>query len=298
MSSPGLATDSIILRAPAKVNLYLAVGHLRSDGYHEIASCMQMVGLYDRLTFRPHRTDLRLTVESSPLSADRSNLVYRAAQALRQAAAEAGRQVGGAAITLEKNIPIAAGLGGGSSDAAATLIGLNRLWNLRWRHKRLAELSATIGSDIPFFFYGPTAWVTGRGECVTPMTSPPCDWAVVVDPEQPVETASVYAQLSRRAPTHHPMPMPRLALDGDFSRIFARPRNDLERVTLARFPHHIQIKKTLRRFGGQGVLMSGSGATFFGLFERADCADAAAAAIRQKEMGRAWTVRLLKRSPR
>jgi len=290
---------SIVLKAPAKVNLYLAVGGLRPDGYHEIASCMQMVGLYDRLTFRPHRADIRLTVKGSSLSADGSNLVYRAAQTLRQAASEAGRQVGGAQITLEKNIPIAAGLGGGSSDAAATLIGLNRLWKLGWRHRRLAELSATIGSDLPFFFYGPTAWVTGRGECVTPMAPPPYDWAVVVDPGQSVETAAVYAQFSRRALTtpHRRITMPRHGLDGDFSRIFTRPRNDLEPVTLALFPHLIQIKKALRGLGGRGVLMSGSGATFFGLFDRADRADIAAAAVQRHGLGRAWAVRLLKRSP-
>ncbi len=281
------------------MNLSLAVGSLRPDGYHEIASCMQMVGLYDRLTFRPHRTDLRLTVEASPLPADRSNLVIRAAEMLRQAAAEAGRHVGGAEMTLEKNIPIAAGLGGGSSDAVATFIGLNRLWNLRWRRRRLAELAATLGSDLPFFFYGPTAWVTGRGECVTPMAPPLYDWAVVVDPGQPVETAVVYGQFARRALTtpHRRIRMPRLDLDGDFSCIFARPRNDLERITLTLFPHLMPIKKALRDFGGRGVLMSGSGSTFFGLFDRADRANAAAAAVRREDLGRAWTVRLLKRSP-
>ncbi|MDC4222707.1 MAG: 4-(cytidine 5'-diphospho)-2-C-methyl-D-erythritol kinase [Candidatus Manganitrophus sp.] len=162
---------TVLVKAPAKVNLYLKVLGRREDGYHEILSLMQMVGLYDFLALREEPSDIRLTIENaSSLPADRSNLVFRAAEALQKAAFQGKARSKGVSIRLTKNIPIAAGLGGGSSDAAATLVGLNRLWGLRWPRERLARLGATLGSDVPFFLYGPTAWASGRGDEVEPAT--------------------------------------------------------------------------------------------------------------------------------
>jgi len=294
--------SEITLKAPAKVNLYLEVIGKREDGYHDIASCMQRVGLYDHLTFRPRRSGIRLRVQNADLPADPSNLVYQAAVRLQREARRAGHTVGGAAIVLVKNIPMAAGLGGGSSDAATTLIGLNRLWRLGWRRARLARIGEGLGSDVPFFLFGPTAWVTGRGEQITRARPPTERWAVLVDPQQPVATRWVYAQFAerlgsagnvRRQKKHRDARPP--LLDATFTTaILRRPRNDLEAVTFSAFPHLRAIKKKLRAWGGRGALMSGSGATLFALFNRRDLAKRVAGLARAHGMGRVWVVRVLR----
>ncbi len=303
---------SLTLRAPAKLNLYLAVIGLREDGYHEIASLMQMVGLYDRLRFQSRPSGIRLTMEGADLPTGRENLVFRAASLLRREARRNGCAVGGAAIHLTKKIPIAAGLGGGSADAAATLAGLNRLWGLKWPRKRLAALGATLGSDVPFFFHGPTAWVTGRGETVQRIHLPALPapsamegrdaWIVLVDPGTPISTAWVYAQYAqsiaaKERPQSNLPPAMRSPDAERIARLARRPRNDLEKVTLPAYPALIRIKKQLRHMGGTAPLMSGSGATLFATFFQKRQALLAAAMIREQGLGRAWTVRALQRAP-
>lgn len=292
---------TVLIKAPAKVNLYLKVLGRREDGYHQILSLMQMVGLYDFLAFREERSEIHLTVEDGLLPADRSNLIIRAAEALQGAASSKGERPKGASIRLTKQIPIAAGLGGGSSDAAATLIGLNRLWGLRWPRERLAELGATLGSDVPFFLYGPTAWASGRGEQIEPAGSTGPGWMVLVNPGFTVSTAWVYQEFSRKLGltkrgreitinkfiAHRP----------SLREIFHRPHNDLEEVTLEAFPQLTQIKKELLRLGGKGILMSGSGPTLFALFKEYASAKQAAAAFDQGGSVRSWVARVLKRSP-
>ncbi|TAJ98878.1 MAG: 4-(cytidine 5'-diphospho)-2-C-methyl-D-erythritol kinase [Candidatus Manganitrophaceae bacterium] len=292
---------TVLIKAPAKVNLYLKVLGRREDGYHQILSLMQMVGLYDFLAFREDRSEIHLTVEDGLLPADRSNLIIRAAEALQGAASSMGERPKGASIRLTKQIPIAAGLGGGSSDAAATLIGLNRLWGLRWPRERLAQLGATLGSDVPFFLYGPTAWASGRGEQIEPAGSTGPGWMVLVNPGFTVSTAWVYQEFSRKLGltkrgreitinkfiAHRP----------SLREIFHRPHNDLEEVTLEAFPQLTQIKKELSRLGGKGILMSGSGPTLFALFKEYASAKQAAAAFDQGGSVRSWVARVLKRSP-
>lgn len=288
-------TNTITLKAPAKINGYLAIVGRRDDGYHDIESYMQTVGLYDLLTFRPRGRGIRLVVHGADLPTDRSNLVMRAATLLQDTARKAGFRVGGAEITLAKNIPIAAGLGGGSSDAAATLIGLNRLWRLPWR-RRLARLSATLGSDLPFFFHGPSAWVTGRGERVAQISPPKRRWVVLVDPQQPVSTKWAYDTVSRLGLATKPIgatPCQVNSLSAD--RLLRRARNDMEAVTLSAFPRLRQIKRDLAHLGSNGVLMSGSGAVIFGLFDHADRARFAASVFIEKKGMRAWAVRVLRR---
>jgi 4-diphosphocytidyl-2-C-methyl-D-erythritol kinase len=151
------------LKAYAKVNLVLEVLGRRADGYHEIASVMQTIGLYDVLTFEA-AGEIEFSCSTPGLQED-NNLVGSAARALRQAT---GKKAG-ARIVLEKKIPRTAGLGGGSSDAAAALKGLNRLWGLGLTPEKLAEIAAGIGSDVPFFIYGGTCLVEGRGESITPL---------------------------------------------------------------------------------------------------------------------------------
>jgi 4-diphosphocytidyl-2-C-methyl-D-erythritol kinase len=150
-----------VLRAAAKVNLTLEVLGKRADGYHEIATVMQAVDLSDRITL-DDADALELRSDSATVPSDASNLAWRAAAALREAA----RIETGVRIAVDKRIPVAAGLGGGSSDAAAVLIGLNRLWRLQWSIERLDEVAATLGSDVPFFLRGGAALARGRGEKV------------------------------------------------------------------------------------------------------------------------------------
>lgn len=297
-------SKTITILAPAKINLCLAVLGQRADGYHEIASLMQMVGHYDRLTFHLRPSGIRLTMGDENLPAGRDNLVFQAASLLRKEARRSGQTVGGAAIFLKKNIPIAAGLGGGSADAAATLSGLNRLWGLKWPRERLARLGAVLGSDVPFFFHGPTAWATGRGEQVHRIASFLAGWVVLVDPEIPISTAWAYEQYARRFADITPTPRPkgpsnrRAVPDRAAIARFARePRNDLEKVTLSAWPQLVRIKNALRRRGGAWTLMSGSGASLFSLFLQKDQALRAASTLREKGMGRVWVVRVLRRAP-
>ena len=188
-----------LCRAPAKINLALEILGRRPDGFHEIASVIQAVGLYDELRVAPAET-LRFTCDRSAL-ASADNLVVRAARALQNATG--CRR--GTELRLYKGIPVAAGLGGGSSDAAAALVLLNRHWHLGLTLGELSRIGATLGSDIPFFLTGPTAVVSGRGERVELLPPPPLGWVVLVRPRQPLSTAVVYGalrpeQLQRRPP--------------------------------------------------------------------------------------------------
>src|SRR3954452_13473605 len=175
--------------APAKVNLHLEVLGRRPDGYHELATLMVAVSLQDTLEFRDDPSGaVRLSGDQPDLAAGPDNLVCRAAELVRRRAGHAG----GVSVTLRKRIPLAAGLAGGSSDAAATLAGLNRLWRLGRSNAELARLGAEIGSDVAFFFATPAAWCTGRGEVVTPVSLGEPLHLVLVCPPVGLSTADVY----------------------------------------------------------------------------------------------------------
>ena len=289
-----------VLQAPAKVNLYLKILNRRPDGYHNLLSLMQMVG-HDQLSFEEASEGIQLYIEQADLASDRSNLVFRAAEKLQKEARAAGHPPKGAIITLLKNIPIAAGLGGGSSDAAATLIGLNHLWSLGWPRKRLAELGETIGSDLPFFFDGPSAWVSGRGEVVNPISPPFKGWIVLVHPKINVSTASVYEAFSKKSRLTKGVPRPKItALTVErpsIGEVFRHPSNDLEEVTLSDFPHLEEVKRSLIKGGGEGVLMSGSGPTLFALFKSRQNAKATAKRVTQHYGFSVTVAEVLQRSP-
>lgn len=182
----------VTIETPAKVNLTLEVLGKRDDGYHEIASVMQAVSLFDTLTFTIAE-DLQLTTDAPGLTL-RENLVYRAACLLREEAHVSK----GAEIKLIKNIPVAAGLGGGSSDAAATLLGLNLMWGLGLDIKDLEGLAAQLGSDVPFFLSGGSALAGGRGERITPLPTPPNAWLILAFQPNVLEnkTAAAYRALT------------------------------------------------------------------------------------------------------
>lgn len=295
--------QKISLQAPAKINLYLKVLNRREDGFHNLSSLMQMVGLYDTLTFEEQTTDIHLQVENSLLPPDHSNLVMKAALLLQKAMVSSGHPKKGVSITLRKEIPLAAGLAGGSSDAVSTLIGLNQFWGLHWPKEKLVQLGATLGSDLPFFFSGPIAWVSGRGEIVE--SAPPLfnRWAVLVNPEIAISTASIFRAYSAQTGlTKSDAPL-KIKTDTRWpstTEVLGQTLNDLEKVTLNRFPKLKAIKADLQEFGGQLVLMSGSGPTLFGLFKDEHQAKHVAEKIRvlrQHHPMKVWSVPLLQKSP-
>lgn len=295
--------NRLCLRAPAKINLYLKVLNQRKDGYHNIVSLMQMIGLYDELTFEETEKNLSLQIQNSPLPADQSNLVLRAALLLQKTMISEGLAPKGAAICLKKEIPVAAGLAGGSSDAVATLIGLNRLWGLSWPKEKLAQLSEQLGSDLPFFFYGPTAWVSGRGEVAENIQTPFKQWIVLLNPGFSVSTATVFQDFSAQneltntgTATNISDKQRRLSTD----EVLQFPCNDLEIITLKCFTELKGLKEHLYTVGGEFVLMSGSGPSLFGFFGNKEKAEAAAGQIRSMHQNpslRIWVLPLLQVSP-
>jgi 4-diphosphocytidyl-2-C-methyl-D-erythritol kinase len=261
-------TRRLTLTAAAKVNLTLEVLGKRTDGYHEVATVMQTIDLTDRLTLEDADA-LTLTTTTPDVPADGTNLALRAAAAL----CESAKIDRGVRVRLDKRIPVAAGLGGGSSDAAAVLLGLNRLWGLRWPVERLAEVAATLGSDVPFFLTGGVALGTGRGERLTPVTGMAMA-LVLVNPGVPLSTAAVYGRVTpgmysdgSRAQTA----IGALRTRNPF-KVAASLYNGLEAAAEGAFGDLARLRAALMSAGALGSLMSGSGPTVFGVarsFEQA-----------------------------
>lgn len=291
----------LTLQAPAKINLYLKILNKRKDQYHNLSSLIQMVGLYDRLTFREARKGIRLQVDHKQLSSDRSNLVMRAAELVQQEMRSDNLSQKGVSIMLYKEIPLAAGLGGGSSDAAATLIGLNRLWSLGWSRERLAVLGSRLGSDLPFFFYGPTAWVSGKGEIVESIPPVFEGSVLLVHPEIIVSSVSVYERYEKTIGLTKERELLNINAScpdrPTIEAVLDHPYNDLERVTLHSYPALNRMKALLKELGGESVLMSGSGPTIFGLFREHRKAIAAADAIKNRGKFQVSVVPALANSP-
>lgn len=263
-----LPSSAVTILAPAKINLVLRILDRRADGFHNLWSLMQTVGLEDKVEIRPnqHHTDITLQCDSRSLSTDQTNLVYRAAAAVLQ---HSDRKVG-LDIALTKRIPMGAGLGGGSSDAAATIIGLNRLLQLGWSALEMAQIGQALGSDVPFFFFAPSASVTGRGELVTPVRITGSRWVVLVNPGFPVETKWAYQQLSATRPEVRPLSDSHAALERErhlsWEQVLGVAENDFEGPVFKAHPVLREIKEQLLAHGAESALLSGSGATVFGVF--------------------------------
>ncbi|MGE7667504.1 4-(cytidine 5'-diphospho)-2-C-methyl-D-erythritol kinase [Ureibacillus composti] len=255
----------LYVKAPAKINLTLDVLYKRPDQYHEVEMIMTTVDLADRIGL-DSRKDGQILISSSSgfIPNDSRNLAYQAAQLLKDTY---GIQEG-VLITIDKQIPIAAGLAGGSSDAAATLRGLNKLWNLKLSLDTLAELGAKIGSDVSFCVYGGTALATGRGEKIQELPAPPTCWVVLAKPKIGVSTAQVYGAL-RLDEVKHPntKTMIEAIETEDYDLMCDSVGNVLETVTFNLHPEVVMIKEQMKRFGADAVLMSGSGPTVFGLVD-------------------------------
>lgn len=255
----------ILEKAPAKINLSLDVLHKRDDGFHEVKMIMTTIDLADRIEIRELNADrIEIISHNRFVPDDQRNLAYQAAKILK----ERYRIKKGVAIYITKSIPVAAGLAGGSSDAAATLRGLNRLWSLGLSLDELAEIGSEIGSDVSFCVYGGTALATGRGEIIQHIDPPPHCWVVLAKPTIGVSTADVYKNLNLNNVEHpNVVGMIEAIKEGNYSRICHLLGNVLESVTLKMHPEVANIKDQMKRFGADAVLMSGSGPTVFGLVQ-------------------------------
>ncbi|WP_026702346.1 4-(cytidine 5'-diphospho)-2-C-methyl-D-erythritol kinase [Salibacterium aidingense] len=254
------------IKAPAKINLSLDVLGKRDDGYHEVKMVMTQVDLSDRLDIEP-RNDGAVKVEMSEgfLPADHRNLAYQAAVLLKQHC----NVKQGASIYIYKNIPVAAGLAGGSSDAAAALRGLNEIWGLHLPLEELAELGAVLGSDVPFCVYGGTALATGRGECIETISAPPPCWVILAKPPIGVSTGEIYKRMRMKENNEaYSDSMAAAIRDYSYRDICRTLYNALEQVTLPMYPEITQIKQRMKASGVDAALMSGSGPTVFGLVKK------------------------------
>lgn len=254
-------------KAPAKINLSLDVLGKRDDGYHELEMVMAMVDLSDRIEMEElSRDTVILTSQAGFLPLDEKNLAFQAARLVKE---RCGVDKG-VYIHLDKRIPVSAGLAGGSSDAAATLRGLNRLWGLGLTVDELCKLGAELGSDVPYCIAGGAALARGRGEILTPLGTPPPCWVVLVKPPFSVSTADVFGKLRLEQIRSRPRTEALLAAiaAGDFRGMCASLGNVLEEVTIPMHPSVGQIKEMMLRLGADGALMSGSGPTVFGLVDR------------------------------
>ncbi len=285
-------------RAYAKINLGLDVLRRRPDGYHEVKMIMQTVDICDDLTFEKRKDQgIAFRIEGSDLPADENNLVYRAAALLM----EKGQIREGVSITLHKRIPIAAGMAGGSADAAAAMRGLNELFEMGYSAGELKKTGVTLGADIPYCIEGGTMLSEGIGEILTPLPAPPDCHLVIAKPDIDVSTAFVYGHLQAdRLPFHPDIDGMAAALAaGDLRGITDRMGNVLETVTVKEYPVIDKLKRKMCELGAENALMSGSGPTVFGIYKEKEAAQKAAAAIKEEEPAGAvfvtafWNGRLL-----
>lgn len=266
------------LPAFAKINLCLHILGKREDGYHEIVSVMQTVSLADRLKIEP-ASDLTLEcIGPEDLPSDDGNLVIRTARQIK-------RHFGvdkGARIRLDKRIPMGGGLGGGSSDAAAVIIGLCRLWNIEAEPEELSMLAARIGADVPFFLHGGTAIACGTGTDIIPVEDVECGPMLVVAPASKVSTAVAYSMLKAENLTfgsvNRILPVCRRFVEsGNFP--VSAMQNDFEGVIFSAFPEILRVRNALLEYGARHAVLSGSGSSVVGLFDNEETRQTAIKAL-------------------
>ncbi|MCH4168033.1 MAG: 4-(cytidine 5'-diphospho)-2-C-methyl-D-erythritol kinase [Streptococcaceae bacterium] len=252
-----------IEKAPAKINLGLDVVAKRQDGFHELEMIMTSIDLSDTLTFTTNdRNHITIASNIPFLPTGKKNLVFQAAELLKTQF----NIKKGVHINIDKVIPVAAGLAGGSSDCAATLRGLNQLWQLNLDFETLAKLGEQLGSDVPYCIYSQTAYVTGRGENIQLLPKFQGYWVVLVKPKMSVSTPSIFRQVNLDT-IHHPdiLAIKQAIEAGNCQEVPNLIGNSLEDITIAQYPVIDKIKSKLSDYGADGVLMSGSGPTVFAL---------------------------------
>lgn len=278
---------SLFILAPAKLNLHLEVLGKRPDGYHEIETLLVTISLADRLSFRRGEEETLVACDDDSIGPMENNLVRRAIDLVRE---ESGRD-DPLAVELHKRIPAGAGLGGGSSDAASTILGLNQWWSLGWDRERMVELGARLGSDVPFFFYAPAAIARGRGERVTECSiGRPLDF-VVVTPRERLSTADVFGQLRFDGQRNSVEPIADALERGDVGEIAARLHNRLQEVSLGLCPPLSEIHLEAATWPCMGHLMTGSGSSYFALCESRSQAESLSRQIEQHGWGSVFVVR-------
>ncbi|NJM48348.1 MAG: 4-(cytidine 5'-diphospho)-2-C-methyl-D-erythritol kinase [Alkalinema sp. RU_4_3] len=281
---------SYSLLAPAKINLYLGIVGDRPDGFHELVMVLQSIGLADRVTItETTQPGIHLTCSDSEVPQDDTNLAYKAADLIYQRFPEVAKRQSGVSIAIDKQIPMGAGLAGGSADCAAVLVGMDLLWDLGLTQSELQTLAAELGSDIPFCVGGGTALATGRGELLDPL--PDLDNLHLVLAKYrdlPVSTPWAYQTFRRTFGTEYPTTpdafiakqqalrssqMLRAIADRNPDAIAQHLYNDLERVVLPEYPQVQALRDRFEAFGAMGTMMSGSGSTVFALCKTASQAE-------------------------
>ncbi|MDE5590430.1 MAG: 4-(cytidine 5'-diphospho)-2-C-methyl-D-erythritol kinase [Acetatifactor sp.] len=263
--------NQYIVKAYAKINLGLDVIKKLPNGYHQVKMVMQAIDLWDELTLEKAADGIVLTTDAGELPTDENNLIYKAAKLMR----DTYSLKEGVKIHLQKNIPIAAGMAGGSTDAAAAMMGINRLFSLGIPHRELMRISATIGADVPFCILGGTALAEGIGEQLTPLPPvPPCH-VLVAKPDISVSTKYVYEHLDSAGIQRHPDidGMITAIREGSLQGVLSRMENVLESVTVPAYPIIESIKENMLELGAAASLMSGSGPTVFGIFTEGAAAE-------------------------
>ena len=286
---------SLTIPAFAKINWCLRVPGKRDDGYHEIDTVLQTVSLNDTLTFEETDGGIRLWCDDASVPVDKTNLVWRAAAALR----ERYSIDRGVHIRLEKRIPAEAGLGGGSSDAGATLSALTRLWKMEPSASDLMQMAESFGSDVPFFLRGGTARGTGRGNVIELLEDAPQKHLLIIKPNASISTAKAYEALNSRALTSsNSKPILFRSQASEFSASIDPKalQNDFEPVVFALEPEIERAKAALLKSGARAAMLSGSGSAVFGIFENQDAQERAIQAIELETGWRAFPCKTVGRS--
>ena len=273
------------LRALAKINLGLDVIGKREDGYHEVRMIMQTINMYDQLEIeKKDEPGISITTNLPFIPTDERNLVYKAAKLLMD---EFDIQEG-ITVELQKFIPVAAGMAGGSSNAAAVLFGINRMFSLGLSQKELMERGVTLGADVPYCVMRGTVLAEGIGEILTPLPACPKCHVLIAKPPISVSTKLVYEKLDSHEIEDHP------DIDGiidglkahDIEKVASSMGNVLEKVTIEEYPVIEQIKNVMKEQGALNAMMSGSGPTVFGIYDSKEKARKAAAKIREKQLAK------------
>lgn len=275
----------ITVRAYAKINLTLDVTGVRPNGYHEVRMIMQNISLYDRLTIKQIvKNEIILSAGQTSLPTGNDNLICKACNAFFEVSGISS----GIFIDLDKRIPVAAGMAGGSADAAATLHGLNALFETGYSLEQLCEIGVKLGADIPFCLIGGTVLAEGIGEILTPLKAAPDCHLLIVKPSAGISTKHVYDKLAPCEELIHPDTDAMIAAinKGSIAEVAANLGNVLESVTAAEMPFINEIKAEMLALGALGALMSGSGTTVFGIFDSKAKAEAAFYKFKSGEYGK------------
>jgi 4-diphosphocytidyl-2-C-methyl-D-erythritol kinase len=264
--------DSIRLKAYAKINLGLEVLGRREDGYHEVQTILQTVSLHDKITIKLQNEGIKIRSNSPWVPCNEKNLAYKAAALMLKRS----KSKSGVKITIKKNIPIGAGLGGGSSNGAAVLIGLTDLLNLTLSDEELQDMGRELGTDVPFFLRGGTALASGRGDQLRFFEATPCFWGLIVFPNFSVPTDWAYSSLGPQPKSASNMKMLISATqEGDVEGIAANLQNTFESTIFRKYPTLRAMKNGLIGKGAVGASLSGSGSSLFGIFADKETAERA-----------------------